>query len=46
MAYVGGGKGSDSDDDEPAAKKKMSPALVSFKLDFSIPYYSMCNENS
>ena len=25
---LGGGKGSDSDDDEPAAKKKATPALV------------------
>lgn len=27
--YLGGGKASDSEDEEPAAKKKATPALVS-----------------
>lgn len=37
---LGGGKGSDSEDDEPAAKKKATPALVRAINTFTIIYYT------
>lgn len=35
---LGGGKGSDSEDDEPAAKKKATPALVRHFLYLTLLY--------